>query len=359
MNKPTFRQCLTGALTLALALSALPAAALATETNSLYSQEQHTDTSGNPVTIKGTDVTIDGYNFPYTGQEIRPQVHVTVDDVQLIENTHYTLTYANNVTVGTGEVTVTGIAEAGYAGIVTIPFTIEAPQSVMLEISESDVTMNGTSFPYTGEAVTPSISVTVDGKTLEEGKEYTVTYENNIQPGTAQVTVTGIATAGYTGTIILSFTIEDAVQEPDNSDKTEEDNDTKPTEYKITKGNKATWYMGSGKALSFTANGEQDNFTGISINGKQLDQDQYAVKQGTTVALKTGYLNKLTVGTYSITIHFEDGDAEGSFTVSNKLDTSNPVTGDPQPIGLWLLTAMGSLAALGSAAYVMSKKNRK
>ena len=44
--------------------------------------------------------------------------------------------------------------------------------------------------------------------TLEEGKDYTVSYENNIKPGTATVKVTGIGQ--YKGTLTENFTIDKA-----------------------------------------------------------------------------------------------------------------------------------------------------
>lgn len=45
---------------------------------------------------------------------------------------------------------------------------------------------------YTGKAITPSVVVTVAGKKLVKGEDYTVSYYNNIKVGTAYVVVTGI-----------------------------------------------------------------------------------------------------------------------------------------------------------------------
>ncbi len=46
---------------------------------------------------------------------------------------------------------------------------------------------------YTGEAITPNVSVMgKKGATLVKGKDYQLTYENNIDLGTANVTVTGL-----------------------------------------------------------------------------------------------------------------------------------------------------------------------
>ena len=60
---------------------------------------------------------------------------------------------------------------------------------------------------YTGKALTPA--VVKDGKTtLTEDVDYTVAYENNVNAGTATVTVTGIG--NYSGTASKTFTIAKA-----------------------------------------------------------------------------------------------------------------------------------------------------
>lgn len=63
---------------------------------------------------------------------------------------------------------------------------------------------------YTSEKITPAVVVTLDGKTLEEGKDYTVSYSDNIKGGEATVTVTGIN--DYSGTIEKNFKITPADQ---------------------------------------------------------------------------------------------------------------------------------------------------
>ena len=58
---------------------------------------------------------------------------------------------------------------------------------------------------YTGSAVEPEVTVTTD----PEGVAYDVTYSNNVEPGTATVTVT--AKGGYTGEATANFKIVEAV----------------------------------------------------------------------------------------------------------------------------------------------------
>ena len=67
---------------------------------------------------------------------------------------------------------------------------------------------------YTGENITqPSMKVTADGNPLSEGIDYIVSYENNINAGTATITITGKGI--YAGTKKVSFKIIKA--EEDNS----------------------------------------------------------------------------------------------------------------------------------------------
>lgn len=255
----------------------------------------------------------------------------------------------------------------------------------LIPIIGTDVLIDGTSFPFTGQEIRPQITVTVADQKLTEGEHYSLTYENNIQPGEAAVTVTGLAEGGYQGIVTIAFTITPAAQPEDTQkpgesekpgdtetqDPTEDTQpeetqpeetqpeETKPVEYKITKGSGSTWYQGSGKNLSFTANGKREDLKDVRINGKTLDKASYSVADGTVVTLNKSYLNKLTVGKYTVTIRFADGQAEGTFSVSNKLDTTNPTTGDESGIGLWVLTGAASLAALGGAALITTRKKKQ
>ena len=111
MKLSKFQRCLGLALALLLT-AALPVTALAE--------------TAEPKELVATDVTLDETRFQYTGQEIRPNVTVRVDDQLLTLDRDYTMEFKNNVEVGTAAVVVTGIATAGYTGTVEHPFYIEA-----------------------------------------------------------------------------------------------------------------------------------------------------------------------------------------------------------------------------------------
>lgn len=352
-------------VSMALALMLLIAAPITAEASQRFTLIQ----------LKGTDVVLDETVFTYTGEEIRPNVTVRVDDTLLTLDKDYTLSFADNIEVGTGRVIVTGIATAseamGYTGTVEIPFTINAPAPY--ELKGTDVTIEGTSFPYTGSYIEPKVTVTVEGKELVREQDYTLRYHNNLAAGTATASVTGIETAGYTGQVNISFTIEPDQVEPEttepettepettepettepetNAPETDEPEATEPeaVEYKITKGDKASWYRESTKTLAFTANGKRTDFVGVKVDGKELKEDDYILGTGnTTVTLKRAFLKSLKNGSHTITILFEDGEATGTFRVAEGLDTTNPETGDS--ITLWV-----SLMTASATALVLLKK---
>ena len=58
---------------------------------------------------------------------------------------------------------------------------------------------------HTGKALTPEVTVTYGTVVLERDTDYTVSYKNNVNPGTATVIVTGMG--GYYGSLSGSFTI--------------------------------------------------------------------------------------------------------------------------------------------------------
>ena len=67
------------------------------------------------------------------------------------------------------------------------------------------IVASATVLPATGLALTPQIVVTNGDKTLVEGTDYLVEYANNVNVGTATLTVIGIG--DYKGTMSLDYTI--------------------------------------------------------------------------------------------------------------------------------------------------------
>ena len=55
-----------------------------------------------------------------------------------------------------------------------------------------NITLDEDTFEYDDTAKEPKVTVVSDGKTLTEGVDYTLTYENNVDAGTATIRITGI-----------------------------------------------------------------------------------------------------------------------------------------------------------------------
>ena len=109
---------------------------------------------------------------------------------ELTEGTDYELEYKNNIDPGTATVTVKGIEKyKGYEQSFT--YTIEHRTFHLNHHQNHD---NIGTVKWTGKELKYDIVAVVDasGKRLEENKDYTVAYSNNVKPGTATVKVTGL-----------------------------------------------------------------------------------------------------------------------------------------------------------------------
>lgn len=78
------------------------------------------------------------------------------------------------------------------------------PSSAATTLKNATVTLNATTFTYTGKAIKPTVTVKLNKKTVN-AKNYTVTYKNNKAVGKGTVTVTG--KGSYTGSVSKSFYI--------------------------------------------------------------------------------------------------------------------------------------------------------
>ena len=89
--------------------------------------------------------------------------------------------------------------------------TAEIPALSKISISKASVTLSTSTYAYDGKAKKPGVTVKLNGKTLKNGTDYSVTYSNNTKVGTAKVTIKG--KGNYSGTITKTFKINPAKQE--------------------------------------------------------------------------------------------------------------------------------------------------
>lgn len=106
--------------------------------------------------------------------------------------------------LGTWLITVTVTDSHGNISQANIVIIIEEEKKI--NISDLQIEVEEDNFVYNGEEYTPKVTVYEDGKVLEENVDYTVSYDNNKNAGTATITITGIGK--YVGIQILNFTIE-------------------------------------------------------------------------------------------------------------------------------------------------------
>lgn len=155
--------------------------------------------SAEVTTITSDDVILSNSSYTYSAERIKPDVIVEHDGVALVENRDYTISYKNNLNAGTAQVIVQGIKS--YTGTVKENFTIEKQK-----ISQCTYSISAKTFMYVGEEISPSIKIYYKSKLITSGVDYTISYSNNIDAGTAQATVTGFGT-NFTGKGKISYTI--------------------------------------------------------------------------------------------------------------------------------------------------------
>ena len=161
------------------------------------------------LTDDAVTVTVLGETPVYDGSAKEPPVEVKYGETPLAA-ADYTVSYSNNVNAGvnTASVTVTSNDNSSYKFTATKNFTIaQAPISGAMIANIPSVT-------YDTKAHTPEVTVTFNGSTLKAGKDYDVAYTNNINAGTATVTVTG--KGNFTGTASKDFAIAQAYLSVEN-----------------------------------------------------------------------------------------------------------------------------------------------
>ena len=84
--------------------------------------------------------------------------------------------------------------------------TAEIPALSRISISKASVTLSTSTYAYDGKAKKPGVMVKLNGKTLKNGTDYTVSYSNNTKVGTATVKITG--KGNYTGSVSKTFKIK-------------------------------------------------------------------------------------------------------------------------------------------------------
>ena len=238
-----------------------------------------------PKTVSSPTITLSATSFVYDGQEKKPTVTVK-DGNTTIPASEYTVSYSNNVNVGSATVTITDKNGGNYVVSGSTTFQITAPSATLTPpsaktglvytgsaqelvnagssttgevqysldgsnyskaipkgtdaktytvyykvkgdanhgdtepatltvtispktVSSPTITLSATSFVYDGQEKKPTVTVE-DGNTTIPASEYTVSYSNNVNVGTATVTITDNEGGNY----IVSGTVSFEIKEP-------------------------------------------------------------------------------------------------------------------------------------------------
>lgn len=136
----------------------------------------------------------------YTGAAVKPQkqIKVVLNGKKLKNGTDFTISYKNNKNIGTATLTIKG--KGNYSGSRSFKFKI-------IKAKLSSATITGIKDKvYTGSARKLSLKVKLSGTTLKSGKDYTVSYKNNVDFGTATVTIKAKGSR-VTGKVTKTFNI--------------------------------------------------------------------------------------------------------------------------------------------------------
>ena len=215
------------------------------------------------ISDKAFTVTLEKEVYDYDGGEKSPLVTVKKGEEKLRLGTDFTVDYENNINPGTAKAIVTGRGE--YTGTVEKTFTIKG-----IDISGQGfaVTLSESEYTYDGKAKEPAVTVTKGTEKLR-GTDFTVKYENNVNPGTAKAIVTGAGV--YTGTVTKEFTIEAS-------------KDISSAGFTVTLSETEYTYDGKAKKPAVTVTKGTEKLRGTDFTVKYENN----IKPGTAKAIVTG-----------------------------------------------------------------------
>lgn len=184
-----------------------------------------------------------------------------------------------------------------------------ADSDPFIQLVATDVTLDETEFTYTGEEIRPNVTVRVNGQLLTLDKDYYLDFANNVEVGKAKVIVTGIATAGYAGTVEHPFFIREAQAE---------------TEFTLVT---LTEDMVALEGSEFVYSGEPvEPAVTVTVEGEALEKDRdFAVEYVNNLIPGTGTVIVRGIATASETLGYT-GEVRKTFTI-----TETPVTEPSEP----------------------------
>ena len=139
----------------------------------------------------------------FTGGLITPTATVSLNGTKkkLVNKKEYSLSYENNLVAGTATVLVTG--KGNYTGSLMSTFSIQTTP-----LGKGFSVKGLKTQKYTGSELKPTISLVYKNQTLVKERDYTVSYQNNVEIGKATVTIQAVEGSGLTGSMTKTFKIK-------------------------------------------------------------------------------------------------------------------------------------------------------
>ena len=143
------------------------------------------------------------------GVVVTAKVPNTNKVLTLTEGKDYTVTYDwGDVNKSSVKATVTLKANSNFNNANTK--SLEATSKISNATLKSEyIKLKETSFTYNGQPVKPAFDVVIGGHTIDPAN-YTTKYTNNVNAGTATLTVTAAPGSDYEGTASITYTIQSA-----------------------------------------------------------------------------------------------------------------------------------------------------
>jgi len=152
------------------------------------------------IDLSSAMVLLSDYVNAYSGKPWAPRVDTLVCNGTILEPyVDYVYEYEGEQDVGTGTVILSGCGN--YEGRLTEKFSVTKRRIVDGMIEKIP------DMQFTGQAIKPEVSVKLESLEFVEGRDFDVTYLNNIEVGLASVVVTG--KGGCYGTAVRTFEIVD------------------------------------------------------------------------------------------------------------------------------------------------------
>ena len=152
-------------------------------------------------TQAGSEVSITVPDMAYNGYVPEPEPIIIYNGKQLVMGTDFRCDYSSRVTINNKRSYVNIYGMGNFTGSKTVYFSIVrgTPDDMQIEPIGDQL--------YTGSPITPQVVMHNREVLLVEGTDYTVSYSNNVDYGTASILITMTESRYYTGSKTINFRI--------------------------------------------------------------------------------------------------------------------------------------------------------